>query len=111
MRSSYEKLLEVARGLAMEHKTSDPLTEHVFFDPTSEAASEVRLIEVTADLPDTNEVMPFRYAANPERGHDFAITLVLLSPSDWKQLPKKRRILETWSAPEEFVDLLQAGAA
>jgi hypothetical protein len=90
-------LVEAARELAQSHRESDPHTQAVYLDPTSAAAQEIRLVEVTADMPDTGEVLPFRYQADPSQGRDFPVVIVLLSPVDWARLPLDKPVVAHWS--------------
>lgn len=100
-------MMDAAKRLALEHKASDPLTRRIMLDPTSTEAGEIRLVEVTDDIPETGEVMPFRYAADPDDPRAFPICLVLLNPAEWRVIMKHDdRLLPGWSKPSSMKLLL-----
>jgi hypothetical protein len=82
-----KSVVEVARELAVVHKQDDPATTDVFL---AEYPDEVRLVEVSGSLGATTprEVLPFRFAARPERGVPYPSVVVLLSPLEWEAVQR-----------------------
>ncbi|MBI3206695.1 MAG: hypothetical protein HYZ29_34490 [Myxococcales bacterium] len=82
-----KSVLEVAQWLAEAHMKDDPATTDVF---VAEAADEVRLVEVSGSVgPGTpREVLPFRFAANPDKGVPYPSVVVLLSPAEWEAVQR-----------------------
>ena len=76
-------LIDVAKTLAEFHKKEDRKTTDVLLSPDP-GGSEIRLIEVSESAPTTNEVIPFRFSADPKSGIDYPSVVILLSPSEWK---------------------------
>lgn len=82
-----KSVLETAKELAKAHKEEDPETIAIYL---AEAENEVRLVEVTHSVESSApaEVLPFRFAAQPEEGFDYPSVIVLLSPSEWAKVEK-----------------------
>lgn len=74
--------LETAKRLASAHRASDPATELVLLDRDPEQ-KEIRLLEVTRSAPTTGYLVEVGFAARPDLGVPFPLTLLLLSPEEW----------------------------
>ncbi|MGH7271860.1 MAG: hypothetical protein ACREJ3_15630 [Polyangiaceae bacterium] len=74
-----------AETLAAAHKKEDPQTGEVFLFPDAKLA-DVRLLEVSGSAPRSGDVLPFHFEARPDLGIDFASTVILLSPDEWKDV-------------------------
>lgn len=75
-------LKDVAKELAAAHREADSKTDTIKLIPSSNL-DEIRLLEVSSSVPSTGEVLPFRYAPDPDHGIDYASVVVLLSPDEW----------------------------
>ncbi|MBK9368812.1 MAG: hypothetical protein IPO67_27390 [Deltaproteobacteria bacterium] len=78
----------IARELANAHREADPLTSHILYFPTAQQG-EVRLLEVSSELPPLGEAVPYRYRAAPEHGVPFPVVLILLAEADWAQVQSR----------------------
>jgi hypothetical protein len=89
--------LETARRLSRAHRTADPGTELVFLvsDPDEK---EIRLLEVTRSEPTTFRPFEVSFAARPDLGVPFPLTILLLSPEEWDAVKDGRLELPGWSA-------------
>lgn len=95
-----KSISDVAKELADEHRREDPETESVYL---AEALDEVRLVEVTDAVGTTNEVLPFRFAAQPQLGIDYPSVVVLVSRQEWADLVAGRLNLpKGWGKPAEL---------
>lgn len=74
--------LETARRLAHAHRKADPKTEAVLLDPDP-STKEIRLLEVTSSAPTTGRPFPVGFAARPDLGVAFPLTILILSPEEW----------------------------
>jgi hypothetical protein len=74
--------LETARRLARAHRGSDPGIEMVLLAPDPEA-KEIRLLEVTRSAPTTGQPFAVGFAARPDLGVPFPLTILILSPDEW----------------------------
>ena len=91
---------EVAIDLAAVHRAEDPETTDVY---VAIAADEVRLVEVSGSLGPAGEVLPFRFAAQPEKGIPYDSVLILLSPEDWDALQSGALHLPPgWGTPDQL---------
>lgn len=91
-------IFEVARELAEAHRIEDPETQSVFL---AENDNEVRLVEISGSISNSGEVLPFRFAAHPEKGIPYASVVVLLSVDDWHRLKQGDLALPPgWGNPE-----------
>lgn len=70
---------QVAQTLAQEHSEDEPRIEFIFSVPNS---NEVRLIEVTSQVPCCGDILPFRFAPDPP-DILFKYVVVLIHPEDW----------------------------
>ncbi|HET6387112.1 MAG TPA: hypothetical protein VFJ58_27305 [Armatimonadota bacterium] len=73
---------ETAKYLASEHAKEDGGLEAVYWAP---AEDEVHLLEVSSLVPDTGEVLPFRFVSDPP-DVPYPTVIILLSPGDWRQI-------------------------
>lgn len=91
-----EEYFETARKLAKAHKENDPDLKSVYLakDPKE---IEVRLIEVTASVATTGEVLPCSYRPDPKEGIPLPSVVILLSPAEWEQYDSgKMKLPEGW---------------
>lgn len=95
------KIEEQARYLAQENKLADPSIRQVYWFPDEE---EVRLIETTDDVPDSEEsvIRPFYFQANPSANLPAPTGIALIRPNEVKQLKLPAR----WGSWEEARKLL-----
>ena len=94
---SQKPIDEVAKELAEAHRKEDPETREVFLAPHQ---AEVRLVEVSGSLAPSGEVLPFRFAASPERGVPYASVVVLLSVDDWARIQRgDLKLPPDWGTP------------
>src|SRR5579883_1142283 len=90
-------IADVARHLAEAHVREDPATRAVFL---AENDVEVRLVEISGSVEPTGEVLPFRFAARPDRDVPYPSVVVLLSEDDWSQIEKGKPALPPgWGTP------------
>lgn len=100
MAQALGSLLEVAARLAGEHRNEDPGTKWVYL---SEAPDEVRLVEVSASVGNSGEVLPFRFGPDPALGIPFPSVVVLLSEEEWEQVRAGQLHLPPgWAAPADL---------
>ncbi len=82
-------LREVAEDLVKAHRKIDPSMSRAFFvdDPSHR---EVRLIEVTEEVPDVEDglVVPIPVGARPDKGVPYPSAVVLLHPDEYKRFSK-----------------------
>lgn len=91
---------QVAKELADAHRKEDPETREVFLAPHP---AEVRLVEVSASLAPSGEVLPFRFAPSPEHGVPYTSVVVLLSIDDWTRLQRgDLRLPPDWGTPSSL---------
>ncbi|MEN9577361.1 MAG: hypothetical protein RJA70_370 [Pseudomonadota bacterium] len=74
-------ILDVARQLAEAHRKEDPTTKEIYL---AEDGNEVRLVEVSGSVGTSGEVLPFRFAARPDKGIPYMSTVLLLSEEEWR---------------------------
>lgn len=79
------ELKVIAQELADAHRRADPLTSHVLYFPTAKQG-EVRLLEVSKELPPLGEAVPYHYRAAPEHGVPVPVVIILLAEEDWRQV-------------------------
>jgi hypothetical protein len=75
----------IARKLALAHREADPLTTRILYFPTAQER-EVRLLEVSSELPPLGDALPFHYREAPEHGFPLPVALILLAEEDWRQV-------------------------
>ncbi|OGQ11652.1 MAG: hypothetical protein A2138_09235 [Deltaproteobacteria bacterium RBG_16_71_12] len=93
-------VMEVAQVLANAHRAEDPATTAVYLasDPRG---SEVRLVEVSASVESTGEVLPFRFRSSPEKGVPLESVVVLLSEDEWRRVQAgELHLPDGWGSPE-----------
>lgn len=78
-----DRIRDAATILAGLHTREDPSTSAVYL---AEAEDEIRLVEVSGSLDTVGEVLPFRFAANPDMGVEYPSVVVLLSPEEWERV-------------------------
>lgn len=74
-----------AAELANAHRNEDPETSDIFLIPDPQFVN-VRLLEVSGSAPRSGDVLPFSFTARPDLGVQFASTVILLSPDEWKDV-------------------------
>jgi len=79
------KLIDVAKALAESHRKADRKTTDVLLSP-DRTGQEIRLVEVSEAAPTTNEVIPFRFGADPASGVDYPSVVILLSTQEWQDV-------------------------
>jgi len=85
-----------AKKLAAAHKKEDPKTAEIYLIPDAQLV-DVRLLEVSGNAPRSGDVLPFHFQARPDLGIDFASTVILLSPDEWKEVQAgKLRLPSDW---------------
>jgi hypothetical protein len=88
--------LDAARSLARAHRAADPRTQAVLLDPDPEGR-EIRLLEVTGAAPEGGQLDAVGFAARPDLGIPFTLSVLLLSPADWTAVTEARLVLpEPW---------------
>jgi hypothetical protein len=100
----YQTLREGAIKLTEYHREAEPGLRRVAFYPDPRG-KEIRLLEIVAGSPTSNEVLPFRFAPDPDREIYFPSVIVELSPQEYLMLSQGRLTLpEEWklSQPEEL---------
>ncbi|MGM0578222.1 MAG: hypothetical protein ACQEXJ_21035 [Myxococcota bacterium] len=96
---------ETARELAAAHRAEDPDTLAVYLVPDPKG-QEVRLIEVSASVDPVGDVLPFRLEPAPDKGIDYPVVILLLSPTDWEQLQRSELELpEGWRIDRSPLDV------
>jgi hypothetical protein len=82
----------IAKRLARSHRQADPATVHVFLVPDPQQKA-IRLLEVTRSAPPALDLVPVGFAARPDLGVPFPLTLLLLHPDDWEAAQQGRTAL------------------
>lgn len=97
-----QSLKATAQGLVQAHREVEPNLKRVDYYP-DEAGREVRLVEVVAGSPTTNEILPFRFAPDPDRGVSFPVVIIELSPEEFELVQSGRlQLPEGWAASESL---------
>jgi hypothetical protein len=81
--------LVTARRLARAHEEADPKTLLVLLDPDPKE-KEIRLVEVTRSAPTTGQLLAVGFAARPDLGVAFPLSILLLSPEEWTDIQEGR---------------------
>lgn len=81
--STVRSIEDVAVELANAHRHEDPDTTEIYF---ADAVDEVRLVEISASVGNSGEVLPFRFAAQPSEGVPYPSTVILLSLEEWQRV-------------------------
>ncbi len=98
--------LQIAKCLAKEHRTSDTKITRIMMVPQSKDDDTIRLIEVTGSVGTTNEVLPFTFGPQPEKGLHFAISVILLSEKEYDTLQAgDLELPDDWGPIEDLVEL------
>jgi hypothetical protein len=87
---------QAAKKMADAHRQADPDITQVYLvdDPNG---SEVRLVEVSGSVGNTGSILPFRFAARPDRNMPYASVVILVSPEEKQLLDDKELDLpESW---------------
>lgn len=88
------RLVIIGKRIAKKHRMLDPDVAYIFMV----AGDELRLIEVTASVGDSDEAIPVRFAARPELGTPIAYHVMLLAPTEWDRVREGVLALpEGWS--------------
>jgi hypothetical protein len=85
-----------AKLLAGEHMQDDAGMSEVFWAP---AESEVRLVEVSTSIPDSGEILPFRFSPDPPDVL-YPSVVIMLGPGDWKRVRARDLALPEGFGPE-----------
>lgn len=72
----------VAKLIASEHRKEDHEIQEIFWVPNPD---EVYIIEVSNSVPDTGEVLPFRFAPDPP-DIPCSSVMILIGPNDWQEI-------------------------
>lgn len=97
-------LKSVAEVLAAAHRKADAGTTTVKFFP-AEGQNEVRLLEVSSATPTLGEILPYGFKADKAHGVDYPSVVILVSPSEWRDIQDgKLRLPKDWQL-EEAVDI------
>jgi hypothetical protein len=100
------QMLEIAKKLAEYHRSADPSTSEIFLSPSQ---SEIRLIEVSKEVPNSNEVLAISFKAAPEDGIPYPSVVILLSPKEWDSVQSGLLALpESWGDYSSFIPLPKA---
>jgi hypothetical protein len=83
---------EVAKVLAEGHRKADADTKDIYFfdDPSTD---EIRLLEVSATVPATGEVLPFKFKADPADGITYPSSVILVNLEEWEAIKKGAVVL------------------
>ena len=96
------EIREQALSLAREHHQADPELVAVWVSPE---AQEVRLIEVSRSVATTREIIPFRFAARPDRGLPYPTRIVVVSEEEFALIRSKDLELpDGWNDDLEQLD-------
>ncbi len=99
-KESSSKIGQAAEVLAELHKKEDPSTSAVYL---AEADDEIRLVEVSGSIDTAGEILPFRFAANPEAGVEYPSVVVLLSPEEWERVDRgKLKLPRGWGSAKKL---------
>ena len=80
-----QEYLATAKVLADAHRKEDPGTTDIYLFADS-YLTDIRLLEVSENVPNSGEILPFTFLARPDLGINFTSTLILLSPSEWQDI-------------------------
>jgi hypothetical protein len=97
---------EIARKLAQAHYKHDPATTAIYLVPDS---AEIRLIEITPEVGNTGEILPFGFEASIEEGIPYPSSIVLLSAQEWEAVQCGQLSLPPgWGTKDQIVSLPKA---
>jgi len=100
------EILDIAKKLAECHRRADPSTSDIFLSPSQ---IEIRLIEVSKEVPNSNEVFPISFGAAPEDGIPYPSVVILLSPEEWESVRTGLLALpESWGDSSSLIALPKA---
>lgn len=83
-----ERLLETAKQLVKHHhqvETERLCGVHLYEDP---GGREIRLLEVIDGSPESEQVLPFRFAPDPDHGVPFPVVIIELSPHEFERMQR-----------------------
>ena len=107
-RGSRRPIDEYAKLVADAHLEGKPEDTQLYM---SWGDGEVRLIEVASQYPDSDEVLPFHFSAQPERNFDYPVVIVLHSSNTWDEHDDKSTLLPDGWDFEQFRLVEDAEAA
>ena len=91
---------EAVRFLATAHREADPSTTEIFLAPGED---EIRLIEISREIPPSGEVFPVSFNPDPEKGMHYASSVILINPEEWEEVKAGELTLPTgWGNPNTF---------
>ena len=93
----------VAKKLARAHREADPATSAIYRAPNSK---EIRLVEVSSEIPNAMEVLPIGFDPDPAEGILFPSVVIFLSPAEWNAVQAgKLKLPKKWGSPSKLVPL------
>lgn len=97
---------EIARKLARAHYQHDPATTAIYLVPDS---TEIRLIEITPEVGNTGEILPFGFEPSIDEGIPYPSSIVLLSAQEWEAVQSGALLLPPgWGTWDQIVPLPKA---
>ena len=81
---------QTAIMLAQSHAGQEQDTIEIYLAPHE---SEIRLIEVAEDVGTTNEILPFHFNPQPEKGVPYPLYIVMVSPDEMRSIQNNTRDL------------------
>ena len=87
---SYEEASEEAVELAMAHRRADDHTTTIKLFYNGPQEETVRMLEVTASVPVTGEILPFRFNADIAHGVPYPSEIILVNPLEWQDVQEGR---------------------
>ena len=76
-------IYQTAVELADAHRKADKATTLIKL-VESGIQNEIHLLEVSDSAPNSGEVLPFRFAADPVHGVPYPSVVILLNPLEWQ---------------------------
>lgn len=99
---SLETLKGFATSIAKAHRDEEENHGDIYVNWSH---GEVRLIEVADHYPDSTEVLPFHFSADPGRGFVSPVVIVLHSRGTWEAEEQKAKLLPDGWDFDEFQHL------
>lgn len=101
-----EDLRVVAKQLAMAHRDADAELTRVLMVTPSKHDDEIRLLEVTGSVGTTHEILPFTFAPQPDKGWNFAMSVILVSQEEYDDLQAGELDLpDDWGSVDDLEDV------